>query len=666
MKNDADHGKAAGRREAFAELWLRVQSKQAAGLDASRDRAKLGRAITWELGRLESTFQEQVSEQHAEHWHKMEHLLSKSGWTELEISMHKYNVYTKTDSVDFDVGSVPNLQEFHKRDFLTGTSSRSPALWLAFGQTIIPSCLPHQKSLDWRRYHEDLQFAATRWQQEKAFQEREANLRKLLVGIRDAFIHTRPRYKHFDCVRRLDFENLAAAKRLRKYLMTLSQEIDEQAIQGLRSEFFKQVEDVCLQWQMQRRIEGIKAILVAIDGLSNDEAETDMARAFAASIYDEAFMRRAVCVLYPPELSDRPTTLDEYLSNGTFNIHRSTPSTDVPLEDCLPERAIKCARSCLAAAGLDLNTSIDEVKNVNGCWIWQDEPGGVERRRTFGRMTKTMSPSATEAASVLSRVPPDAPQRAQIAQLDRVLAAVERARASVPQLLRSFTTPAATPLDHANIYRQASTEAWTSVRVLGEQVDAAQTIVAETQQSEQQDATGIVVRQKQVNGQDGHGWNTLAALMARAETGNALHQRPTVRMMGDGPTTVQELDEFIQKWHDKHPRVKLQLEGAENDRIATRIKLLLKGTMKAVIMLHHPVASKSDQPRFVLAERVACFGIKEDKPLYLPSQFSAFNQVTKTAMETIERDRLQQHVQGKPHSNLEAILTLLSDPPLPF
>ncbi|KAM0791904.1 hypothetical protein ACM66B_004158 [Microbotryomycetes sp. NB124-2] len=99
-------------------------------------------------------------------------------------------------------------------------------------------------------------------------------------------------------------------------------------------------------------------------------------------------MRRSVPLLVPPNTQDTSMTLDEHLELGSFISTRvqDDDEEDPPLKDCLSSRSIDCARLCLKAAGLRDDESIDEARNVEGGWIWDDEVGGAKVVRTFTEM----------------------------------------------------------------------------------------------------------------------------------------------------------------------------------------------------------------------------------------------------------------------------------------
>ncbi|KAM0752455.1 hypothetical protein T439DRAFT_208625 [Meredithblackwellia eburnea MCA 4105] len=261
-------------------------------------------------------------------------------------------------------------------------------------------------------------------------------------------------------------------------------------------------------------------------------------------------------------------------------------------------------------------------------------------------------------------------------EIRSTLSALDRARQSLPSLLRSFAIPTASSNERATIYRDRSNEAWNSIKALSDQLKSIQNILDSCDQSERDDAVGIVDKPREnrsavswarlgdILGNTGAGSNGSASSGKRKVGGIDWDQRAFSPQLKT-PLNPGDLDEIVKQWTAERPRVTIELNPSDSGKEQRELKLVLKGTMKAVCMLHWSEVG-STGVRSVQVERVACFSLKEDKSSYLQSQFSLFQSITNKAMEVIGASLIRTESAQTPISNVEEVLNLLSNPPLPF
>ncbi|KAL8276199.1 hypothetical protein RQP46_011411 [Phenoliferia psychrophenolica] len=257
---------------------------------------------------------------------------------------------------------------------------------------------------------------------------------------------------------------------------------------------------------------------------------------------------------------------------------------------------------------------------------------------------------------------------AQIASLRSVLSTLDRTQGSLPSLLRSFAVPTTSSSERASIYRERANEAWSSIKALSDDLAGVQAILDRCDASEQLDQVGIVVKPREVSA--GAQWARLADVLGGG-TASASHkgkEKATdafVPQLGS-PATPHELAELVRRWSEDHPRVTVELDSKDGGgKEQSELRITLRGTMRAVAMLHW--SDWDGGGRCVLVERVACFGLKEEgKSSYLQSQHSLFQSISGSAMELISRSLRRLETADTPTSNVEEVLSFLSNPPLPF
>ncbi|KAI5478189.1 hypothetical protein MNV49_005356 [Pseudohyphozyma bogoriensis] len=257
--------------------------------------------------------------------------------------------------------------------------------------------------------------------------------------------------------------------------------------------------------------------------------------------------------------------------------------------------------------------------------------------------------------------PTSEPTSSQVAQLTAVLATVDRARASLPSLLRSFGVPASSPAERASVYRERSNEAWNSIKALRASLEAVQPLLDKTAASENADAVGIVVREREVRGV---GLERLKDVMHNSDKGRKGKQKKEFVAKFNAPATPVEVDELVQRWQTDHPNVRIELRGVKEGGEAREIRITVKGLMWASCMLHWTDARTGG--RVVMVERVACFGLKEDKSTYLQSQYGLFQTITNDAMHVVYKSLRRSERSETVVSNVEEVLAFLTDPPTPF
>ncbi|GAA5972170.1 hypothetical protein JCM21900_003693 [Sporobolomyces salmonicolor] len=256
-----------------------------------------------------------------------------------------------------------------------------------------------------------------------------------------------------------------------------------------------------------------------------------------------------------------------------------------------------------------------------------------------------------------------APLDAQIASLDSLLAALSRTRASIPALLRTFAElPSSPAVDRPTLYRSAAQECSSSIRSLAEALDNLEPVLQAAEASERDDPAGVVVRKRERTGRQT--WEHVAEILGGRVVAGKVGgtQKGAYENQLLPPTSREELVDFVRRWESARPRVKVRVLPNHDEDVA-ELQLVLKGVMRATLVLHWADRDDGEPGRTPQVELIACFGLKEEKPPYLPSQFTLFQSISNSAMDIIDRAlRRQDHAT----SNLEETLAFLSDPPLPF
>lgn len=257
------------------------------------------------------------------------------------------------------------------------------------------------------------------------------------------------------------------------------------------------------------------------------------------------------------------------------------------------------------------------------------------------------------------------------APLLAALSALSRTRSSLPSLLRSLPSP--------SLYLPRSTALHTSLHLLSSALLSAQSTLDQAEESARLDAVGIVVRER-----EGGAWEGLGGVMKGKEE----------RVRGGKVGSREGVEEVVGRYRGGKVLVELVGEGE-----CEEVRVVRKGVMRAVMLLRW---TEEGGEKGVQVERVACFGLKEEvrssvscacaegtdgeqKAVYLQSQFSLFQGVTKAAMDVVERSAERRERGEEEGSNFEEVLVsrslsengecllistatqaFLANPPLPF
>ncbi|KDE05226.1 hypothetical protein MVLG_04362 [Microbotryum lychnidis-dioicae p1A1 Lamole] len=289
----------------------------------------------------------------------------------------------------------------------------------------------------------------------------------------------------------------------------------------------------------------------------------------------------------------------------------------------------------------------------------------------------------------------------EISSLECLLTTLDRVRQALPTILRSFSSNTSSNSIDAlsRAYHSSSVEAVAALRTLGDQLTVLDPILVRAHKSQADDPTGILVKARvdhtqQLHAPDDTLWIQLNALAQHKRQkrlqqqqqigkrfGTLSHSRSSRRTYPHEPATFappqnrHQLHAILQEWKVRHADNVLQCEidqsGIDFAPETTEIKFVLRSVMKAYISIHWQTPTKSDDQGDPIAipqvERVACFGLNETKSSYLASQYVLFQNLTRTAMGLIEgtRSTFGEPVSGT-QTDLEQVLTFLTNPPLPF
>lgn len=131
---------------------------------------------------------------------------------------------------------------------------------------------------------------------------------------------------------------------------------------------------------------------------------------------------------------------------------------------------------------------------------------------------------------------------------------------------------------------------------------------AECEKSEREDGVGIVVRKRKIQGREG--WERLSEVLnGEFDAHNGSNkkikgkQKAFVGTLGDVGGTNGLVD-WLERWKTTHLRCTLETRGGEGGKEPREIRIVLRGVMRIVLMLHWNNGT-------IQVDRVACFGLKE-------------------------------------------------------
>lgn len=222
--------------------------------------------------------------------------------------------------------------------------------------------------------------------------------------------------------------------------------------------------------------------------------------------------------------------------------------------------------------------------------------------------------------------PATTPQQ-KLAALEAILATVSRTRSSLPALVKTVLPDSPLPLvpqsatDRATAYRTASTECHAAIRVLADQLEAVEVILAETDQSEQRDRTDIVVRpvaanddgeprKKQVADENKPTWTRVGEILAAGGTTAQLRASEPYKPVHAVPTTSEELEGLLEHWNEAHQRVRIVVTQRQAGR-PTELQLTLRGVLRARVALRW-VTGNSEGADRCEADYITCYALKEE------------------------------------------------------
>ncbi|GAA5940074.1 hypothetical protein JCM3775_003270 [Rhodotorula graminis] len=274
-----------------------------------------------------------------------------------------------------------------------------------------------------------------------------------------------------------------------------------------------------------------------------------------------------------------------------------------------------------------------------------------------------------------------------LASLDALLATLSRTRSSLPALLTAVSTShSAAPHDRTAIYRAASTECSNAITALAHHLDSLEAVLQDAEDSARRDPAGIVLRSKHdpaapqpqprpgPTAQPEHDdnnkpWAALGDILhggvaTTTTTRKGKARAPYVPQL-DPPTSPDELVALARAFEAQHPRVRVRVGDGGKGRSTRRprtLEVVVAGVMRAVVGLRW---EEREGTTVCEADWVMCHGLAEEKPPFLPSQFSLFQSITNDATEVIDQARVRR-VAGESAASVEEVLAFLSDPPLPF
>ncbi|GAA6061560.1 hypothetical protein JCM10212_001092 [Sporobolomyces blumeae] len=280
----------------------------------------------------------------------------------------------------------------------------------------------------------------------------------------------------------------------------------------------------------------------------------------------------------------------------------------------------------------------------------------------------------------------------QLAQLRALLPLVDQTRLALPRVVSSVShpaaslststsasaaTPAAAPITAlaATDYRAASAHCAASIQLLVEHLEAVDDVLDRARASFERDSSGVDLDFEQrervvVDEEPTNVWHAVGEILGNEGDGAAesnsreASSRPTGGQLPSPPASKRELVEYLERWESSHARVRARTRPT-TEADGQHVEVVVKGVMRSnlVVRWEERAQQKGEGSKVAMVEWVSCLSIKENNPLHRPSQFTLFQNLTNSAMNLVDRSR-----QRSPElvSNLEEILTFVSDPPLPF
>lgn len=231
----------------------------------------------------------------------------------------------------------------------------------------------------------------------------------------------------------------------------------------------------------------------------------------------------------------------------------------------------------------------------------------------------------------------------EIQQLESLLPLIRSTRSSLPSVVSSLSPSTRSPhLDLATLYRLASTQCETSVRTLGERLQAIEATLDQAEQSYERDSNGVVLRETT----DKDPWERVGEILGATRGGGSNDSKPFQARL-EAPKTTEELDQFLKTWQTNHPRVRFDSQARQRGGDTERIEMRLKGVMRASIVVRWAEGQGSN---CASVELIACSSLKENVSRLL----QALSQSC-TLLTNIKRPRAESAVSTKSFLTLPRI-----------
>lgn len=178
--------------------------------------------------------------------------------------------------------------------------------------------------------------------------------------------------------------------------------------------------------------------------------------------------------------------------------------------------------------------------------------------------------------------------QSDLSLLRHTLQTLDRTRSSLPTLLRTFSSPP-TSQDLSVLYKSRSTECWSSIKTLREELQGVGDILS---RCEGRDG-GIVVEERDRN-QEGATLRWEEVEMVLGGVGGKKKER---NWSEGGGREGESLEEGVKRWDGGKLQVGLESGGRE-------FRVVVKGLMRVGCLI-------KDWEGVQMIERVVCFGLKE-------------------------------------------------------